>query len=223
MIGAMIYKDFAIIKRTVSIYLLMMLLYFGMTLGGVFEGMEIMNSFAAMFSVSVPMGCFSLDEQARWEKYAVTLPLGRKGIVQAKYVLNFLLTAITSLFIIILNLVTFTLFPSRISSLPGSILSAIGVTVGCLLIHAVLTPAYLKFGVQKARMVILFAFAGIVAIFMSLQLMSFPARATVAVHGWSQATLEQVGAVVLTLLAVALLLLFVSYRISLRIYEKKEF
>ena len=223
MIGAMVYKDVAIIKRTARMYLLLVLLYLLMTMSGVFEGTGMVNSFAAMFSVSVPLGCFSLDELARWEKFAITLPLGRKGVVQAKYAMVLLLTVVTSLFIVLMNLALFAFFPSQIPSLPAGLLSAVAMTAGCLLVHALLTPACFKYGVQKARVAIFIALAAAVAIMIPLGMMTtLPLRATAAISGWNP-LVGEVGVLVAGALVAAMLLLFVSYRLSLRIYEKKEF
>ena len=212
-----------IVKRTMGLYAALMALYVGMTAVGVFEGMSMVNSFAAMFSVSIPLACFSLDELARWEKFAVTLPLGRKGIVQAKYVLILLLTVGTTLLIMLMNLALFAFFPSRISSLPVGLLSVAGITAASLLIHAVMMPACFRFGVQKARVAVFVTLGATVAAITGIGMMTtFPMRATAAISGWGP-MLWQITAMVLGVLVVALALLFVSYQVSLRIYEKREF
>ena len=223
MIGAMIYKDFAVIKRSAAFYIGLMALYFGMAVAGVFEGTGMLNSFAGMFSLAIPMACFSVDELARWEKFAITLPLGRKGVVKARYVMILLLTIGTMLLIVLLNLALFVFLPSRISSLPAGILGAVGVSAGCLLVHAIMTPVCFKFGVQKARVVVAVTAGVATMAAVSLSAITvFPMLGIAAVKGWSP-LLGQVSAMVLAGVVGALLLLLASYHVALRLYEKKEF
>jgi hypothetical protein len=224
MISAMIYKDFAIIKRTAGMYALMILFYFGMTIGGVFQGTGMINGFATTFAIALPLSCFALDEQARWEKYAITLPLGRRGVLQAKYVIALLLTVGMGLLIALMNLAIFAFFPSRIDNLPASLLTVVGMMAGCMLMQSLLIPPCMKYGVQKARVILIIIFATTAAVMVPLSMsVFFPMWARVAISGLRQAMLGQIAAVVLAALAAAVLLMFVSYRISLRIYEKKEF
>jgi len=224
MISAMIYKDFSIIKRTAATYLLMMLFYFGMTIGGVFQGTGMMNMFASVLAIAVPLSGFAFDEQARWEKYAITLPLGRKGVVQAKYMMALLLTVCAGLLIVLMNLIIFAFFPSRIASLPAALLTVVGMMAGCTLVQSLLIPPCMKYGVQKARVILIIVFATTAAVMVPLSMsVFFPMWARSIISGLSQAMLGQIAAVVLAAFVAAVLLMFVSYRLSLRIYEKKEF
>lgn len=84
----LIYKDLRLLRGTLLIYIPLIILLYLFTPDSTFAG-----SFSSVLLVILPTSCFAVDEVCGWDKYAATLPVGRKTVVGARYVLMLLLLA----------------------------------------------------------------------------------------------------------------------------------
>jgi ABC-type transport system involved in multi-copper enzyme maturation permease subunit len=160
----------------------------------------------------------SYDDFAKWDKYALTMPILRKDIVLSKYIL----------FIILMIVGTVA---SGILSLAMNIYlhlnKAMEVVVTCgvmmlviIFLFSILMPLLLKYGVEKSR-ILIFVIVGAPAFFgaVILRLMKY-----LNIPQPDEALLEKLFSVLpYASIVLALLALILSYNISVRIYEKKEF
>lgn len=212
--SGLVIKDFMVLRKQGKSYLLILGLYALLTIMGVFY-YSVMSSMMVVLVMMLPMATFSYDDLARWDKYAAAMPVGRAGIVKAKYITTLLITGGSALLCLVLNTVVAAarLEDASFGALNLTLLACLGVGV---LINAVILPMMFKYGAEKARgmsmgvMLVLFVLIfGLSALLAETGLESFIPEAVML---WSP--------VILALFAAAALAL--SYRLSLRIYRKKE-
>lgn len=157
----LIYKDFLLIQRQgkVLIYLLLFYMVFFLLLGrsasssvsgGNIAG--IISAIAVMMEIILIINTFAYDESSKWDEYALSLPVGIKGIVGAKYLFILLFSAFMALFSFLLEAI---LMKGKISS--EDILGVLaGSGLDPLFFCAVLLPIIYRFGLQKARFSLVF-------------------------------------------------------------------
>ena len=209
MVG-LIKKDLLMIKSNLKMVLIMLVVFFIMSLQGEFD-----ISFVPPFIVVMLfMSTFSYDEFNIWDAYAVTLPNGRKNVVKSKYVASLILTIVTIILTIILNslvgLINNNLeFDKFISTIMGCVF-------GVILIQSIMYPFIFKYGMEKGRIglfVISFAIVGIIGLLSSVLKINIPTNVVTFFDNY--------WFVIIPLISIVLLL--ISYKISEKIYLKKEF
>ena len=156
----------------------------------------------------------SLDEHARWDRYSDSLPITRAQTVTGKYlVLGILVLSAT-----VLTVLVSALFARRIGiSLKDSLFMSgflLGIGLG---LPSVTMPLVFKFGTEKARWVSLLATGFCVGLFFVLGTLWF---------GNLFDDMTYAPSANLKLMALALpigaALYVVSWRLSVRIYSKRE-
>ena len=216
MIG-LIAKDFLVMRKTLMSYLTLVVLYIVLAYLDLFDYGFIIT-FIQMVLAVMPISAFAYDELAKWDRYAMSLPLGRSGVVRARYLFVLALTLLT----VAAGLAgTALLYLTHQSDpLEMFVTLMVSTTIG-LLIPTILLPLSYKLGPERARpflyaivfiptiAVVLLAKAGVLD--MSV-LKGMDLLAPTALAG---------GAALLPLAGLALL--FVSYLISCRIAAGKEY
>ena len=76
-------KDFLVMRNGLKSYLLIMVLY------AVMAWLDLLNfgfiiTFIQVMLMVLPITAFSYDELAKWDRYAMSLPLGRGKVVGAR-------------------------------------------------------------------------------------------------------------------------------------------
>lgn len=204
----LIIKDFLSLKRQAKTFGAMMVLY--AVLGFMMDDSNMLIGMITVIISILPVTAMAYDEQAKWERYALTLPLSRTQLVVSKYILALVLIAVG----IVLGFGVSAL----ITILKGETLDAImlgTVTLTCagvgLFINSALLPFLFKLGSEKARM-------------MMMAIMILPTVLIVIVAKMGLTVNEGTLKMALILLPIFLVLLFVvSLFISIQIYKKKEF
>jgi len=216
MIG-LITKDFLVMRKTLMSYLTLVVLYIVLAYLDLFDYGFIIT-FIQMVLAVMPISAFAYDELAKWDRYAMSLPLGRSGVVRARYLFVLALTLLT----VAAGLAgTALLYLTHQSDpLEMFVTLMVSTTIG-LLIPTILLPLSYKLGPERARpflyaivfiptiAVVLLVKAGVLD--MSL-LKGMDLLAPTALAG---------GAVLLPLAGLAAL--GVSYLISCRIAAGKEY
>lgn len=169
---------------------------------GVISGM-IVFLFAMMAITS-----FSYDELAKWDVYALSLPVSRKDVVFGKYLLAVLLTTIGTLLAVLAGLLI-SIFKSTSNS--ELLVSCYGLFCASIIFISVLFPLIYKFGIERARILILIVFAIPTLIMHLLERMGMPVP--------DESQLVHLAKAVSVFLPV--FLCFSAY-ISLQIYKHKE-
>lgn len=204
----LIIKDILNLKRQAKLVLVFAVLYgvmsFYMEDASFVSGIIIFM--CAMFSVS----SFAYDDMAKWDKYALSMPLSRKDIVMSKYILIFILALAGALLSFVMNITV-----SIVSKMPFNpmekLLETLAIVGISLIFTSVLTPLIYKFGTEKARILIILVFVIPAILFSVLANLGFqlPSEGTLKVI----ATISPI---------IIIAIIFISYLISLSIYRKKE-
>ena len=90
-------------------YLLMFLVFGVLSMMGVYDGVSFISFMMVMMLIMMPINTFAYDEQAKWDRYAVATPAGRRGVVKAKYLFTLLLLAVALVLILALQAGSFAL------------------------------------------------------------------------------------------------------------------
>lgn len=176
--------------------------------------------FAPMMVMSVMMmliSSFSFDETAKWDTYALTLPLSPRSIVGAKYLLMLgAMVSSSAVILLICGVGDALVYQEGIVEMAGT---TAGIAITYLAMSFLVMPMFYKMGVEKARVAMILT---MVAPFMLI------------VGGVSY--LENAGfdfdalfaSVSLPMLAVGGVLLLIalgvgSYLLSVKFYSEKEY
>lgn len=214
MIG-LVYKDCMTLKKQLTTLLMFLLAYGALTVAGVFD-VSILGALVTVMGMTIPMSSVALDDAARWDRYAVATPAGRRGVVAGKYVFTALVIVVSSIFAVLL-MVGLSLAGLSKQTLTENLVVALSCAAVTLLLNAVILPFLLKYGAEKARVISMTVF---VVIFGGALLLE---------NLWDNgmvlpeipAGLVQALPVLFCSLAVDAFV--VSYFISLGIYNRKEF
>lgn len=214
----LVLKDLINLTKSVRLYFIVILLY---------GAMSFVQKDTSFFSVMfiflfgiLTLTSYSYDDLAKWDSYALTMPIDKKDIVRGKYLLLFVLTIIGTIFSMVGCMVlTFLLQSGKL--MEGLAVCAAGAAV-TLLFYSISLPLITKLGVEKARLIcvavyVLPAFGGAMIV-----------RALKASNIVIPDQLIKIGLYVLDHVYVfvpiiLLVLIAISYSISVKIYTKKEF
>ena len=214
----LIIKDIINMKRNFRFLSVFALIYVVMSVT-----MESSGYFSSMFTLVFAMltlSSYSLDEMAKWDGYALTMPITKENVVQGKYLFMLLLSmaglVINTGVVILMN--TIMKAEKVTSGIWGGALGAAFV----ILFYSIAIPFITKYGVEKSRFIIIaiymLPFLAGVGIFKLLkERYPEPPKVLVRMAGF---LMDNIYLIVPVLI---LLFLLISYLISIKIYQKKEF
>ena len=163
-----------------------------------------------VISLLLPLTSVAYDEHYRWDRYALSMPVSRRTIVVSKYLLSVGLTILATIIVLIANVVFVSYF--NLGDLDATIAGSLGVCMAALVFNAVLFPLLFKFGVQKAR--ILLMIVGFIPLL-------------VVVLGSKYFNIDLSGVdferIIYFIPIIVLVLLVGSLLLSIKVYQKKEF
>ena len=207
----LIKKDFLLIKANLKSMMIVFIVYLILTFQGAFDVVFIVPLIGIMLFIST----FSYDDFNNWNSYAVTLPNGRKNVVRAKYIASIILTVILGIGALAIGIgISYTKTNSInldeiISSLMGTMLSSV-------IIITLLYPIVFKFGATNGRIIlfaVVFGIAGIGAFIAQFVDMTFIINMINRLDSYALVAIP----------IISVILLGISYLISNKIYQSKEF
>ena len=173
-------------------------------------------------AVMMCLSTFNYDDYNKWDTYLLSMPVSRKTVVKSKYIftiISFIIAIMIGIVVSLLitmvkgNLVVDTFIQDLGSEL---IYSFAGIAV----FLSVMYPLMYKFGAEKGRIylfvvviVVMLIGGGIILLGKNLQIQIDMAEL--------EHLFEQFWMILIPLLSA--LFLYISYRISYRIYQHKEF
>ena len=214
----LIWKDFMVSKRTVKAYLGIMIFYAAMTVMGMFS-VTFVTAFVSVMLIMLPISAFAYDEQAKWDRYAMSLPIGRSRVVGARYLFTLLIVLVSLAFALLAGVAVAV---TGKGDLMEVLVSALTTLAAGLLIADVLLPLCYKVGPERARPYLYaLVFIPALGLFLAYRM---------GIHidtSWLDRMAQSSPAAVLGLfslpLLAALALTFVSYLISCRVAAGKEY
>lgn len=207
----LIKKDFLLIKENSKSMVIIFIVYLMLAFQGTFDTTFIVPLIGVMLFIST----FSYDDFNNWNSYAVTLPNGRKNVVRAKYISSIILTVIFGIVSLGID-VGISYAKTNNINLDETISSLMGTMLSCIIIISLLYPIVFKFGATNGRIIlfaVIFGIAGIGALV--AQFIDITSIINM-ING-----LDNYSLIAIPIISV--ILLGMSYLISNRIYQHKEF
>lgn len=144
----LIVKDFLVMRKSIKAYILFLLFYFVMTALGLFS-ISFITAMVQIIIMMLPLSAFSYDELAKWDRYAFSLPLGRRAVAGARYLFALILALFAALFGLVTCLILSLVFydPNLVENC-----LTVMVSLGLGLLYCdILLPLTYKLGPERAR------------------------------------------------------------------------
>lgn len=183
---------------------------------GIFlKNITFLSFIICFLSTTIILTILGDDEVSHWDKYALCMPLDRKMMVREKYavIVAILLTAggISIIFGCIMAVIT----KQELASVLQASFLAFSMVA---LIAIIITPVFYKLGVQKARYIMIFCV--LVPAFLIVGAAKLVERSGIVLEEEMISQMVKNAYIIIPL--VLAVLMYVSYRISVSIYTKKE-
>lgn len=216
----LIIKDVAIQRRTLLmgfVYIAIMVLAFGRGGPAVFTA----GTFAVSFLL-MQTPC-AHDEKSRAEAMLNSLPIKRGTIVNAKYLSVLLYVLIAMLeYMVVYAAVLLSGLPLKV--VPLTLQNVVGLIATVAVFASIFYPIFFRFGYMRTRYINVFLFAGLFGAGSVLSLASGGNTGWQAAKGFMDAISSQPSWLVASgVLGIALGIVMVSYLLSLRFYDRREF
>lgn len=180
-----------------------------------FNGETDMSFVLPFMSVVLMMTTFSYDAYNKWDAYVIALPNGRKNSIKAKYIATIILLFIITMVVSIFTIITTYVKENTLNL--GEVLQVfLAFFFNYNLVQGVMYPVIYKFGLERARIGI---FVGVFGLgFLGSLISKFIdfepllQHLDILNHYW-----------IFVLPIVSIIILYVSYKISEKIYQNREF
>lgn len=200
-------KDLLALKRQGKVLLILIVFYIVYSL--MMKNVSMLGAMIILVCVMMPITTLAYDEQCKWDKYALSMPISRKTLVLGKYLFGILLD-LAGLAVVALLSIGVVLY-SHETSIPEALLTAAATAgIGIIFLSATM-PILFKFGVEKGRMLML------VVIILPALLIMLLSRLGMLIPDLETLKLLAFASPVLIVL-----LLLASIKLSISIYNKKE-
>lgn len=203
-------------KKTLIIFIVIFTLTSISREGGIGNMLAIMLTLGfGMFS----MASFNYDELNKADRYILTLPLTKKGVVLSKYILVIGSTVIGNIIGITLGVVLTFAINKQVPNIEELISVGLGSVLGIGIIEAIQIPCVYKWGAEKGRiqMVVVTALVALLAggiIFIGEKAnIQFPANKILEIFS---------KFLPLIFIGITIIIYYISYKVSYKIYFKKE-
>ena len=207
---ALLYKDLLTLWKQLRMYLLMCVIFQVASIGG--EDFEFMRFYPLILVSSLPHTLMAYDERSGWERYALALPVSRKKLVSAKYLIGLLLMALAFALAAVTGLVRswqVGAFDPFGYFFELSVLLTLGISV-----MSVALPMTFRLGTEKGRLMNMVCYGILAAVLVIVVLVGDKL-------GLSEMTLNEW--VIVPFLIIPAVELPVSWALSVHWYEKREF
>ena len=203
MIGLLI-KDIYNIRKQALWYLATIIIFAFLSI--VLKNGCFIASIGMVTAVNVPLTAIAYEEREGWQKFIVASGTKISHIVIEKYIMGLVFSFISTIALLIFFLMTEVAINSWLEF-------TISVCMQ-LLTLSIAMPITFKFGVEKSRSYLMVAVFAIMVIFVALMTLFGKVLNTIVIN---------VALISSLLIIMALIILGVSYYISIKIYKKKEF
>ena len=207
----LIKKDFLLIKANLKSMIIIFVIYIMLAFQGTFDVTFIIPIIGIMLFIST----FSYDDFNNWNSYAVTLPDGRRNVVRAKYIASIILTVVLGIIALAIG-IGISYIKTNAINLNEIISSLMGTALSNITIISLLYPIVFKFGATNGKIIlfaVVFGIGGIVALVSNFIDMTSVINMINGLENYS----------IIAIPIISVILLGISYLISNKIYQNKEF
>lgn len=187
---------------------------------------ENMNGVIAMTSIMLTLGfgmfgvaTFNYDEQAKTNGYILTFPLSKKEIVLSKYILIICATIIGAILGMILSIIINVVMSSQIPNIYELITTILAGILGIGIIEAIQIPCIYKWGAEKGRIQIFVVAALIVLLIGGFFFIGNEMNIKLPIENMLNIVINYLPVI---LILATIIIYYISYRISIKIYNNKE-
>ncbi len=173
---------------------------------------EFVNFMFLMYGSMAVLTTMGYDEKVGWDKIAFSLPVSRKDIVRAKYIVWLLLSTIAVLIASFLGIIMEYM---QKESIGEYLLVVMTVEAIYLMAFSIIIPIVYKMGTEKARLAMLAIFM-LPSIAILLFVQFYKGKADFANVD------NVVQYIVPSVVILSIIVIYISYRISVSILRKKE-
>lgn len=209
----LIVKDFTYIKNYWKTYLLAIILGIIPTaLINYDPNFMLIISMLIIFIISI--NTFSFDKENNWNKYALTMPVSRRDIVRAKYMLNIIGLLLGSILGFLLTLIGNFFYKIDLDF--NSFINILIISMAFFFIlSSIDLPTLFKWGTNKGKIVLMIVLFTLIAII--FQIIEKAYNYILNISSIDTIKLN------LLIILISILIYFISYKISLYIMSKKEY
>ena len=216
-IKGLIIKDFFNLKSYVKTIIVIMVFYIIMGF--------INNNLVTFVSIILPLcfgmigiSSFNYDNIAKSDKYILTFPITKRDVVKSRYLHILCLTIVGTILGFILCIIFQSIKEKMLANIIDMILISIGALCGMTLIQAFEIPIIYKYGAEKGRIIQMIVIALLMVGISSI---------TAVIIKISPFSLDDFIYMLKTygfliIIAITTIFYIISYKISLKIYSKKE-
>ena len=207
----LIKKDFLLIKANLKSMIIIFVIYIMLAFQGTFDATFIIP----LIGIILFLSTFSYDDFNNWNSYAVTLPNGRKNVVRAKYIASTILMIILAVVAFFIG-IGISYIKTNSINLDEIISSLMGTMLSSVIIISLLYPIVFKFGATNGRIILFAVVFGIAGI------------GTLIAQFIDMAPIINIinkldNYLLIVIPIIYIILLGISYLISSKIYQNKEF
>ncbi len=218
MIGLII-KDIISLKKNLRILFIIFVLYGFMSIVS-----KDMSFFTGIFTILfgfLTLNLYSYDEHAKWDTYALTLPIQRKDLAKVKYVMMILLNLTGLLISLLFNIIYKYTVDETVAILDNTKNNSI-IIATIIILYSILLPVITKIGVDKARIIMIGIYAvPFLGVYLVEQAMEKGTKDIIELVDRMSIFVNRYGLISIPL--IALVAVLISYYISKKINENKEF
>ena len=207
----LIKKDFLLIKANLKSMIIIFVIYIML----IFQGTLDATFIIPLIGIILFLSTFSYDDFNNWNSYAVTLPNGRKNVVRAKYIVSIILMIILAVVAFFIG-IGISYIKTNSINLDEIISSLMGTMLSSVIIISLLYPIVFKFGATNGRIIlfaVVFGIAGIGTLIAQFIDMTPIINIINKLDNY----------LLIAIPIIYIILLGISYLISSKIYQNKEF
>lgn len=201
-------KDLLNLKKNFSTVIIMIALYFLFAFKS--GDPSILVGMIVLLFTTMSITSISYDDLAKWDKFALAMPLSRKKIIYSKYILAIVL----SLFGVVISTAIgylIILLKGKIS-ISAFLMTSYLIFSISIIFSSIILPLIFKFGVEKSRLMMMAVLAIPMVIVYILSELGVPMPSE-----------NQFMNILKISPLINLVILYLSSRISYNIYRKKDF
>lgn len=211
----LIIKDLLILKNQMKSLIFILIFFVFVAFAN--KDFSFVSFLIPFYMIMLVISTFSYDEFNHWDSFCNTLPYNKKDIVKAKYLL-FLSSIIIAIIIGVVISILSTLMNNNIA-LEESISVLIGEISGIAITLSLMIPFIYKYGVQKGKTMLITVIVGLsLLVGIIIKLLNF--NPTNLIN-----SLNNINIITITIgiLFIISIVIYISYKVSSRIYINKEF
>lgn len=217
----LVLKDFLGLRKVLKSYLIVLVIYVGLTVFGVWSP-SFTTGFFSVMAAMLPFTCFNMDYTAKWEPYGAALPVSRNRTVAARYLTLLIMLGVVAVLELAVAAALW-LTGDREETLSSLLASCLCLGMGAVL-NAIILPLIYKFGAERARVIFYATLLGLIGLAVLWLVPLGGAEWLMDALAWLEGR-DMMGLLAVLpflFVAVCLLLLIPSWFISCAIYKKKE-